>query len=435
MADNGDMIVIDLGYERGEPPSYRAPGHSTFPSWVPVALLGALVLLFAGASAAPAKPPLTPVFRLQIGPADTYAVTADGQLLAETFGLLTSYGLDDGKLRWQAGQSTPAYRLRLGGGLVLMRPWSAGSTEPSTTAVSAYTGAAEWQRPGNVVTVAGSETLLAVDSVRSLTGTGRRVQGDIAAVDPLSGGTLWSVHVPSTAVMLGVPGGAADEGPRMLLVHDDRALAVHDLITGRRLAATTVPEADYNPDNPVVAGGMILLRHPGADGAEISAYDPVTLRPQWTEPAGNAYELQACGVLACLSGDGQVRAVEPATGDLRWAHRGWQGVEQFGGALIAYGGSDETDPVGVIDPWTGAVRTPLDGWRPVAGTGTGGRLVLLRSVDDGARTMVAVAHPGDPRPRLLAALPAGTGDCQAAPARLICRTMYGELVVWSYQEG
>jgi hypothetical protein len=49
--------------------------------------------------------------------------------------------------------------------------------------------------------------------------------------------------------------------------------------------------------------------------------------------------------------------------------------------------------------------------------------------------MVAVARPGDTQPRLLGALPAGTGDCQTASGRLICRTMFGELVVWAYQEG
>jgi outer membrane protein assembly factor BamB len=434
MSENGGMVVIDLGYDRGEPPSYATRSRATFPSWFPVALLGALVLLFAGASAAPAKSPITPVFRVQVGPADTYAVTTDGQLLAQTFGLLTSYDLGGGRMRWQAGQATPAYRLRLSGGLVLMRPWTVGSSEPGTTAVSAFTGASRWERAGNVVTVAGSDALLAVDSVRSLTGTGRRVQGLIDAVDPITGETRWTVRVPSTAVLLGVPGIADDES-RMLLVHDDRTLAVHDLNTGRRLASTTVPAADYNPDNPVVAGGMILLRHPGTVGSEISAYDPVTLRQLWTEPAGNTYQMEGCGMLACLSGPDGVRAIDPATGDQRWAHLGWQGIAQFGTMLVAYGGSDDTDPIGVIDPATGATRIDMDGWRPITGTGTDGRLLLIRSVDDGARTMVAVAQPGDQRPRLLATLPSGTGDCQAAPTRLICRTMYGELVVWAYQEG
>jgi outer membrane protein assembly factor BamB len=427
-------VVIDLGYDRGEPLQYRERSRSSVQSWSPAALLAVLVLLLAGASAGPAKPPMNPLFRLQIGPADTYAVTDDGQLLAQTFGLLTSYDLDTGRLKWQAGQSTPAYRLRLSGGLVLMRPWTTTSTEPSTTAVSSFTGAAQWERPGTVVTVAGSTALLAVDSVRSLTGTGRRVQGPIDAVDPITGSTRWTVRVPSTAVLIGVPG-RADEASRMLLVHDDRTLALHDLTTGRRLASTTVPAADYNPDNPIVAGGRILLRHPGTIGPEISAYDPVTLKQVWTVPARASYQMAACGVLACLSGSDEVRALDPATGDQLWSHRGWQGVQQYGTTLIAYSASDGTDPVGVIDPVTGVVRVDLAGWRPVTGTGTDGRLVLIRSVDDGARSMVAVAHPGDARPQPLAALPTGTGDCQAAPARLICRTMYGELVVWAYQEG
>jgi outer membrane protein assembly factor BamB len=426
-------VVIDLGLERGEPPSYASPGRKTVPLWFPAALLAALVLMLAAGSVAPAKSPLSAVFRLQVGPADTYAMTPDGQLLAQTFGLLTSYDLSSGRMRWQAGQSTPAYRLRLSDDLVLMRPWTAGPTEPGTTAVSTFTGAAQWERPGNVVNVAGSSTLLAVTSVRSLGGTGRRVQGRVDAVDPMTGRTLWTVRIPNTAVLLGVPG-PSDEGSRMLLVHDNRTFAVHDLETGKLLARTQVPAADYNPDNPVVVGGTILLRHPGNSGAEISAYDPVTLRQLWTEPANDTYQIDVCGVLACASGSGEVRALDPATGDVRWSRRGWQGVGQQGKLWVAYGSPDGTDPIGVVDPDTGALQVDLRGWRPVTGTGEDGGLLLTRAVEGGGRTMVAVARAGDPRPRLLDALPIGTGDCQAVPTRLVCRTMYGELVVWAYRE-
>src|SRR4051812_29233276 len=115
---SGGTVIIDLGLERGEPPSYRSRGRSTVPAWSPILFLAAVVLLMAGASAAPVKPPLDAVFSLPVGPADAYALTDDGDLLAETFGLLTSYDLSDGRMRWQAGQSTPAYRLRLGDGLV-----------------------------------------------------------------------------------------------------------------------------------------------------------------------------------------------------------------------------------------------------------------------------------------------------------------------------
>jgi outer membrane protein assembly factor BamB len=361
-------------------------------------------------------------------------MTDDGQLLAQTFGVLTSYNLSDGRLRWQAGQSTPAYRLRLTDDIVLMRPWTTGATEPGTTAVSTFTGGTMWERPGNVVNIAGSSMLLAVSSVRSLTGAGRRVQGPIDAVDPATGRTLWTVRVPSTAVLLGVPGVGDDES-RMLLVNDDRTLAIHDLDTGKVLVSRKVPAADYNPANPVIAGGRILLRHPGVVGAEITAYDPVTLKQLWTEPAGSSYQIQACGINACLSGSDGVRAIDPFNGDTLWRQRDWHGISQYGEMFVAYGDPDGASPIGVIDPETGALRAGLDGWRPVTGAGEDGGLLLTRSTDGGSRTMVAVARPGDTSPRLLDALPQGTGECQAAPARLVCRTMYGELVVWAYREG
>ena len=431
---DGGAVVIDLGLERGEPPSYRSRGGASAPSWAPIVFLGVLVLLIAGASAGPAQAPLTPVFSLEVGPADTYTITADGDLLAQTYGLLTSYDLADGRMRWQAGQSTPAYRLRLDDGLLLMRPWTAGSDEPATTAISVADGTAQWTRPGAVVTVAGSGTLLAVNAVRSLSGSGRRVQGPVDAIDPETGWTRWTVPVPNTAVLLGVPG-AADEMSRMLLMHDDRTLAVHDLATGRLLARTTVPAADYNPENPTVAGGMILLRHPGHWGAEISAYDPATLRRAWSQPVGPAYEIVSCGRLACLSGPDGVHAIDPQTGALRWSRAAWRSIEPVGARYVAYRAPDHTDPVTVFDPATGGSQIDLDGWRPVPAGGVINHLVLTRSVEGGTRTMVAVARPGEQQPRPLAALPAGNGDCQAVPGRLVCRSMYGELVVWAYREG
>jgi len=433
MDDSGGTVTIDLGLERGEPPTYSEPSRRTTPLWVPAALLAALVLVCGAGSVPAPRSPLSAVFRLRVGPADSYATTDDGQLLAETFGLLTSYDLGSGRLRWQAGQSTPAYRLRISGNLVLMRPWPATIDEPSTTALSTFTGAGLWERPGNVVTIAGSSTLLAVDSPRSLAGTGRRVQGPVDAIDPSTGRTRWTVPVRSTAVLLGVPG-LGDEESRMLLVHDDQTMAVHDLESGKLIARTQIPAADYAPDNPVVAGGRILLRHPGATTAEISAYDPETLKQVWSEPSEIAYEMQACGLLVCLSGPEGVHAIDPFTGDTAWVQRSWHSLTQYGDMYVANSDADGAVPVGVVDPETGALRVPLAGWRPVPGTGTDGRLVLTRAADNGSRTMVAVAHPGDPRPRVLDALPQGTGDCQAAPSRLVCRTMDGELVVWAYQE-
>src|SRR4051794_10325859 len=126
-------VVIDLGYERGEPPTYRSPHRSTVPSWFPVALLTVFVLLGVTASAPPATSPLSPVFRLTVSPADGFALTDTGQLLAQSFGELSAYELSSGRMRWQAGESTPSYRLRTADGLVLMRPLAIGAGDPGTT--------------------------------------------------------------------------------------------------------------------------------------------------------------------------------------------------------------------------------------------------------------------------------------------------------------
>ena len=428
----GNTVIIDLGLARGEPDEYARPARSARPDWLAPVIVAVIVLLSSAASAAPPPPALSPVLTVPFGPADPYTLTGDGDLLAQTTGILSSYDLGDGRLNWQAGSASPTYRLRTGGDLVLLRPWTGNRGDPGTTAVSLTTGAAQWRRTGSVVTIPGSTALLAVSGVRS-SGSGRRVQGPVDAVDPAGGATRWQVRVPSTAVLMGVPG-PADNGPRMLLMHDDRTAAVHDLDTGRLLADAELPAADYGPDNPAVAGGLLVLRHPTPTGRMVSAFDPVTLKLRWSRPAGYAFSVNPCGPLICLAGPDGVHALEPGDGVQRWARPGWRSIEQRDRTVIAYGTpAGETDPAGVIDPATGQVLVDLHGWRLVAGTGGGDHLLVTRLVDSGSRTMVAVAAPGAARPALLADLPAGTGDCQAALHRLVCRESSGELVVWAYR--
>jgi len=61
------------------------------------------------------------------------------------------------------------------------------------------------------------------------------------------------------------------------------------------------------------------------------------------------------------------------------------------------------------------------------------QLLVSRTVEETGRILLAVVGPRDRQPRPLADLPAGTGDCQAAPGRLICRSTAGELTVWEYR--
>jgi outer membrane protein assembly factor BamB len=430
----GNTVIIDLGLERGEPDTYASPRRATVPRWFGPLVVGLLVLVSSVASAAPPPPALSPLLSLRVGPADSFTLTDERELLAQTIGTISAYSLADGSLRWQTGSQRPTYRLRTASGLVLMRPWTYGPGQPSTTALSQATGQQQWRHEGTVMTIPGSSALLAVSAVRS-GGTNRRVQGPVESINPRTGAARWRVDIPSTAVLLGIPG-PADEGPRMMLLHDNREAVIHNLSTGAELSRAELPPANYGPENPTVSGGLVLLRHlsPGG-GAVVTAYDPVTLRAVWERGAGKAYEVRSCGVLACLTGPDGVRAIDPATGDLRWSRPEWRGVEWRGDLMLAYGTSaGANEPVGIVEPLTGRLQVDLTGWRMVGGGG-GDHVLVTRSVQAGARTMVAVAGPRvASAPIPLAELPAGTGDCQAAPNRLVCRSTSGELQVWAYRK-
>ncbi|WP_045743085.1 PQQ-binding-like beta-propeller repeat protein [Actinoplanes rectilineatus] len=428
---SGPVVVIELGLDRGEPETYSRPGRRTTPLWLGPALVALAVLFGAVASAPPPGPPIREVFRVPIGPGDPYALTDDGRLLLQSAGMLTSYRLADGEPVWRVGQNIPVYRLRTGNDMLLLRPRAANrAAEPGTTALSLRTGAREWRHDREVVSFPGIPLMFAVDAVRSLSSS-RRVQNTVEAIDPDAGLPRWRVEVPSTAVLIPVPG-VSDSLSRMLLIRDDRTADLYDMQSGAHLAGRALPAAGYDPENPVVAGGVVLLRHPGPDGMAVTAYDPVDMRQIWSRPFHRTRAIRVCGDLACLIGVDGVRAVEPFTGDEKWSQPGWTGVETYGSRLVAYGSPGGDDPIAVADTATGRPVVDLGGWRPVSGDPGHGEMLLTRMAGDGTRTMVAVVAPGAARPRLVAELPQGTGECRAAPSRLICRSMYGELVVGEY---
>ncbi len=427
-----EPVLIELGVDHGRPGDYDAPSGRARSRWsAPVAALLA-VLFCVGSSAAPAPAPLRQLLDVPIRPDDSYALIDNGLLLVQTpaAGTITAYDLADGDLRWQAGATAPAYRIRSAGGLVLLRPRSFGAADPGTIALAAETGAARWRHAGTIVSVAGTP-LVAVSQIRSLSGTGRRVEGPVVGVDPDTGRTRWSVPVPSTAVWQDLPG----TPPRMLLVHDSGTAEVRNLATGALLASVQLPPADYEPGNPVVVGATLVVRHPGTAGNEVTAYDLATLQRRWNRPARWAYEVRSCGRYACLVSRAGVRAIDPVNSLDRWYGSGWRYVEERGAVVLAYGSTGgAADLVGLVDPGTGRVTVDLRSWRPVPGQASADQVLVTRDYDAGTRTVVAVAGPGSARPRLLGDLPQGAGDCRALHGRLVCRSGAGRLMLWSYQD-
>jgi outer membrane protein assembly factor BamB len=412
------------------------------PRWLTAVVAVLLVLGCAATSTVPASASLPELLSIPIGPADPYALTDDGLLVVQSLDsrTLAAYQLSDGRLRWRAPTDAASYRVRYGAGLVLLSQRSLDAPYPGTVALSAESGAVQWRLDGSVVPITDPITVLAAAEVRSLTGPGRRVQRAVTGVEPRTGQVRWSLPVPSTAVLHQLPGPTA----RMMLVHDSGVAELRELATGRRLAGAQFPPTDYAPGNPIVAGDVVVLRHPGPAGIELSAYDAATLALRWRRPADEAFDVQPCGRFACILGRFGVRALDPADGHQRWAGPGWRRVEQRGGLLLAYGAeSAEADLVGLVDADTGRVTVPLRRWRPVSGA-VGDHVLITRSDDAGQRTLVAATVPGAGRPQLVGELPAGVGDCRATwlatpapdrapPGRVVCRSGSGTLVVRSYR--
>ena len=61
--------------------------------------------------------------------------------------------------------------------------------------------------------------------------------------------------------------GVGDDESRMLLVNDDRTLAIHDLDTGRVLVSRKVPAADYNRANDTITSSKAKIGYQRLDSA------------------------------------------------------------------------------------------------------------------------------------------------------------------------
>ncbi|MEV4385681.1 hypothetical protein AB0J68_08105 [Micromonospora sp. NPDC049580] len=258
----------------------------------------------------------------------------------------------------------------------------------ATTARSMRTGAALWRRPERVYAV--GEAAVAVSEVRSAAEPGRRVEGLVRGVDPATGGTRWTVRLPSTAVLEVLPGRPA----RVLLVQDDGLTRLLDARDGTVHGQGRLPPADYGPDNPQAVGAYLVLRHPTATGAALTGYDLPGLAPRWEVPVQRGeLTLRACQGLVCAQDEHGRRALDPASGVIRWT-------------------------------WPAGAR-----WHTVAGTRAAtDALVLLRTAADGRRTLVATA--GRDGPRVRGPLPAGVTDCRRAGSGLACRESASRVTVW-----
>ncbi|GAB3082997.1 outer membrane protein assembly factor BamB family protein [Micromonospora schwarzwaldensis] len=341
----------------------------------PVLAAGCLLL---GAAAPPGR---SAAVTGPVLPAGAVLLAAGELFLVADPSTLTAYG-PDGRARWRAPAPAGAWAAASVAGLVLVTERDDARQVTGTTAYAADTGQRRWRRPDRVQPAGAAA--VAVTEVRSVADPGQRVQGAVRGVDPATGADRWSVPVPSTAVLVTAPG-------RIVVVHDSGLTRVHDVGHGAAVAETRLPPAGYAPDNPLVVGGHLVLRHPAPGGTALTGYDLPALTPRWRRllPVGEA-PAPGCPQVLCLAGVTDRRALDPATGTPAWR-------------------------------WPGGA-----GWQPVPGDPDPTRQVLLRPGGDGRTLAVAVGRDG-PHPG--GTLPAGTRDCHLAADALACRGPDGRLTV------
>ena len=225
----------------------------------------------------------------------------------------------------------------------------------------------------------------------------------------------------------------------MLLVHDDRTAAVHDLATGRLLASAEAAGRRLRPGQPgrgrraARAAGTRPRRHgdhrvrPG-DAAAASGPRPAgyasrsgAVRRAGLPRPGPTGSAPSTRPTACSAGTGTAGAA----------------IEQRGRRCCSRTASPDGDgdPIGIVDPATGTVaRRPATagGWSAGSGAGPAAR---DPDVDAGS------PYHGRRRPPGRRATAACSPTCPPAPATARrCRAGWscrssgtGELVVWAYR--
>ncbi|AEV87976.1 hypothetical protein ACWT_6965 [Actinoplanes sp. SE50] len=316
----------------------------------------------------------------------------------------------------------------------------------ATTAVDAASGRIRWSSPIAVTVLAGSGIGVTVDRVFragtvydqasgapgplyfSATGephTEPPLRTDVRGLDLADGHTVWTVAPGGAVTVDQVPG----PDPAVLITSSARLSLVSGR-TGEPVRQADLPRlSGHGPAGGALLGDVALVSYQNP-GRQV-AYRARTLQRLWSRPVPDLVADPAdCQGVLCDGGHGNLRVLDPGTGQARW--RTGEDVD----LAIRAGYVLETDaasgePVRLTDPHTGATAVDLDGWSaPVAGAADA-PLLLRRRDGHGGQAFAAVV-PGHAAVRELGSAGVRLGDCDADGHYLACRSPEG-LRLWAYR--
>ncbi len=415
--------LIELGEDR----PLAATGRPGSARTVAFLVLIVVVALLGGGQAAP-RSRIALVATVPIRAPTAVLLTPAAGYVADDAGVLTAYALPDGRARWRVrlGDAARTIRSVADAGVLLI-------ATSGLTAVDPGTGAVLWSQPrATVVDVPpGGRVLI-------------EQQAELRRVDLRTGAVTWSRPVPASADVAASHDPDRPDSGALLVTDADGAAQLLAEDTGTVLASGQVGSlvgnlvltpgpaggtpAPVGSRAPVsLLGGEFLVAHRRNTGTGwLTAFDLDTLTERWSLTGDLLGTPFRCGRALCLGAAEGIRAVDPATGAVRWTASRWQYASPLGdGTLLGYG----SHGFGVLDAGTGRTRGEVGAaWTRFLLNSTGAPLLGHPDAD---RYWLAVLRPDPVSAEPLGYLTGVDGpSCQVSGTLLACRTTRGALGVW-----
>ncbi|MGS2614502.1 outer membrane protein assembly factor BamB family protein [Micromonospora sp. LZ34] len=430
------MTLIDLGELRDRPEPERIAGpRRPRPAGRP--LRSVLVLAAVLVTVAAAAPPPGRVAADVPGSAADAFLADDRLYLAQpaegvTDGTrdLVAYPLPD-RATTTPQRPTPLWRVPVPGagqfwgiqeshGAVLLSVAGLNGFQGGDTLVfEPDTGRLRWRQPGLARLDAAGRLLLETAGVDG--------PGTVRSVDLASGRALWSLSVPAEGAHYRGRDGLIEQ---LVVVTAGGAVEVYDAGTGTLLRRGELPSGGP-PGTTYTQLVEDLLLVIDRQSGRLTGYELDGLRRRWEVELPLVAYVYLCGELLCAAGrSGGTRALDAATGQVRWTSATWTGLLPGRGGLLlglATTGSGG-DRVVVVDVTTGRELADLGAWQLVSARSADDRIVGTRPMPGGG-VLVAELDVTTGRARGHDVLRDASGDCQVDREMLVCRRQGGGFVV------